>query len=306
MAPVSQSTVETSKPQAGAIQGFRQTPFVSAILIAPALALFFIFVLWPIAASLFLSLYEWDGIGRKAFVGFGNYRELADDPVFHTAFVNSLLWVAAFLLAPPLGLALAIFLKQPVAGAGLWRSLFFLPFVVSQAAVGVIFGWFFNVRFGLLAGAFRGLGLEPVPLLEDERYATFTVIAAGLWPQIAYCMVIYMAGLATIEDEQIEAARLDGAHGWTLFRHIVAPQLKPATLIAVLVSVVGALRSFDLVSVMTNGGPYNASTVLPYYMYEQTFFSFRYGYGAAVASVLFLLMNACIAAFLLSAFRRRA
>ena len=132
-------------------------------------------------------------------------------------------------------------------------------------------------------------------LLESESSATFAVIAAGLWPQIAYCMIIYLAGLATVDPQLVEAGRLDGASGWRLLWHVVIPQLRAATYIAVIVSVVGALRSFDLVMIMTLGGPYDSSTVLAYYMYEQTFLAFRYGYGAAIASVLFLLMSVCIA-----------
>jgi multiple sugar transport system permease protein len=273
--------------------------------VAPALILFSIFVLWPIASSIALSFHSWDGIGDRVFVGLDNYRELATDPVFRTAFLNSLIWVVGFLIAPVLGLGLALLLTQPVAGVRLWRSLFFIPFVISQAVIGVIFGWLFNIHFGLLAEISRAVGFDPWPLLEDERTATFAVIVAGLWPQSAYCMVIYLAGLAAIDAEQVEAARLDGASRISLFRFIIAPQLKPATLIAVLVSLVSALRSFDLVAMMTNGGPYNASTVLAYTMYEQTLFAFRYGYGAAIACVLFLLTLGCIAGLLVRAFGSR-
>ena len=117
-------------------------------------------------------------------------------------------------------------------------------------------------------------------------------------------MILYLTGLTAINPELVEAARLDGASGFRLFRHVILPQLRPATFIAVVVCVVGALRSFDLVSIMTKGGPFDASTVLAYYMYDQTFHSFRYGYGAAIATVLFLLMDVYIAFFLWSLLRR--
>jgi multiple sugar transport system permease protein len=200
-----------------------------------------------------------------------------------------------FTLAPAAGLGLALFLSQSVPGIRLARSLFFFPFVISQVVVGLVFAWFFNAELGLLNEILRALGLGPVVLLEDERWATFAVIAAGLWPQIAYCMIIYLAGLATLDLELVEAGRLDGASGWRLLWHVVIPQLRAATAIAVVVSIVGALRSFDLVMTMTLGGPYDSSTVLAYYMYEQTFLALRYGYGAAIATVLFLLMSVCIA-----------
>ena len=253
------------------------------------------FVVYPIIASLRLSLFDWGGIGEPTWVGLGNYRELLTDPVFLTAFSNSVLWLALFMLAPLAGLALALFLNQEVWGIRLVRSLFVFPFVISQVVVGLVFAWFFNAELGLLNPLLGRLGLGPVALLEDESLATFAVIAAGLWPQTAYCMIIYLAGLATLDLAIVEAGRLDGARGLRLLWHVVLPQLRPATYIAVVVSIVGALRSFDLVLTMTAGGPYDSSTVLAYYMYEQTFLAFRYGYGAAIAAVLFLVMSVCIA-----------
>lgn len=261
------------------------------LLLAPASLLFAVFVVYPIGASIWLSLFEWDGIGQKTWVGAGNYTELRTDPVFHTALANNVWWLLLFMLAPVAGLAIALFLNQNVVGIRIVRSLFFFPFVISQVVVGLVFAWFFNAEFGLLNEILRGIGLPPVAILEDERWATFAVIAAGLWPQTAYCMIIYLAGLATLDLELVEAGRLDGASGWRLLWHVVIPQLRAATIIAVVVSIVGALRSFDLVMTMTLGGPYDSSTVLAYYMYEQTFLAFRYGYGAAIATVLFLLMT---------------
>lgn len=275
-----------------------QVALTPLLLLAPACLFFAVLVLWPVVDSIWLSLHDWDGIGEPAFVGLGNYAELLADPVFYTAAVNNFWWLALYMLAPALGLAAALFLNQAVPGIRLAKSLFFFPFVISQVVVGLVFSWFFNAEFGLLNQMLRGLGLEPVALLEDERWATFAVIVAGLWPQTAYCMILYLTGLTAINPDLIEAARMDGAQGWRLLWNIVLPQLRPATFIAVVVSVVGALRSFDLVSIMTLGGPYNSSTVLAYYMYEQTFLSFRYGYGAAIATVLFLVMDVYIAFFM--------
>jgi multiple sugar transport system permease protein len=273
----------------------RQVAWSQIMLLAPACLMFATFVIYPIIASLWLSLFDWGGIGAKAWVGLGNYRELLTDPVFRTALANSLWWLLLFMLAPVAGLALALLLNQQVRGILLVRSLFFFPFVISHVVVGLVFAWFFNAEFGLLNQILGRAGLAPVALLEDENLAIFAVIVAGLWPQIAYCMIIYLAGLATLDPQLVEAGRLDGASGWRLLWHVVLPQLRAATYIAVIVSVVGALRSFDLVMTMTLGGPYDSSTVLAYYMYEQTFLALRYGYGAAIAAVLFLLMNVCIA-----------
>ena len=268
------------------------------MLLTPALVLFSVFVLWPILSSVWLSFHDWDGIKTPRWVGLGNYRELLSDDVFWTAISNNVWWLVLYMLAPVFGLAVALYLNQSVPGIRLIKALFFFPFVISQVVVGLVFSWFLNAQFGLFTQLLANIGLPPIALLEDEHWATFAVIFAGLWPQTAYCMILYLTGLTAMNPEVIEAARMDGAKGWALLWNIVIPQLRPATFIAVVVSVVGALRSFDLVAIMTLGGPYNSSTVLAYFMYEQTFLSFRYGYGAAIATVLFLLMDVYIAFFL--------
>lgn len=267
-------------------------------LLAPGCALFAALVLYPIGGNLWLSLHDWDGVGRRAFVGLANYRELFADPVFFTALANNLIWLALYLAAPVLGLALALLLNQGLYGMRLVRSLFFMPFVVSQVVVGLVFVWFFHSRFGLLNELFAAFGLPRAGLLDSERGAIYALIVAGLWPQTAYCMILYLTGLATIRADLIEAARMDGASGWRLLVHVVLPQLRPVHFIVGMVCVVSALRSFDYVMIMTAGGPHDSSTVLAYYMYEQTFGASRYGYGAAIATVLLALMSGIIAALL--------
>jgi multiple sugar transport system permease protein len=293
-----------TRPTLGRWWRRRQTTLAPLLLLAPACLLFGVFVVYPIGASIRLSLYRWDGVGPKIWIGLGNYRELLADPVFYTALANNLRWLALFLIAPLLGLFLALLLNQTVTGIRLIRSLFFFPFVISQTAVGVIFAWFLNPHFGLLNQILGWLHLPPVAPLDSERWAIFAVALAGMWPQTAYCMILYLTGLTAIDPRLIEAARLDGAAGWRLLWHIVVPQLRPATFIVVMVCIVGALRSFDLVMIMTAGGPYNRSSVLAFYMYEQTFVGFRYGYGAAIATVLFLMMDGCIAFLLWRMLRR--
>ncbi len=283
-----------------------QMALTPTLLLLPAVVLFSTFVLWPIASSLWLSLHDWDGVNAPKFVGLGNYAELLSDDVFWTAIVNNIWWLALYMLAPVFGLAVALFLNQTVFGIRLYKSLFFFPFVISQVVVGLVFSWFLNPQFGLLVAGLKALGLPAVSLLDSERWATFAVIAAGLWPQSAYCMILYLTGLTAMNPEVIEAARMDGVGGRKLLWHVVLPELRPATFIAIVVSVVGALRSFDLVAIMTLGGPYNSSTVLAYFMYEQTFLSSRYGYGAAIATVLFLIMDIYIAFFLWRMLRREA
>lgn len=276
----------------------RQQQWMPVLFLAPALIMFVVYVILPISQSVLLSFYEWDGLGDKTFVGLDNYFELFDDEQFWLALKNNIYWMVFYMLAPPLGLAVALFLNQKVLGIRLVKSLFFFPFVISQVVVGLVFAWFYDPSYGLFNIALTSLGFEPIAVLSDENWVTFGIIAAGLWPQIAYCMILYLTGLNNLSPDQLEAARLDGAHGWKMLWHVILPQLKPATFIAIVVTVIGALRSFDLVATMTAGGPFGTSNVLAYFMYEQSIFNYRVGYGAAIATVLFLIMDVYIAYFL--------
>ena len=295
---------ERAKSRAfGPAQRARHVGFSTVVLLAPACVLFGVFVIYPILASIRLSLYQWDGVGDSIFVGLGNYRELAADPVFRIALANNLRWLGCYLIAPAAGLALAVLLQRAAFGMGAVRSLFFMPFVVSQVVVGLVFGWFFNSRFGLLNRLLAGVGAGPVAPLDSETWSLYPMIVAGLWPQIAYCMILYLTGLAAVPPDSLDAARVDGAHRWPLFRYVVLPQLRGIHFIVAMVCAVAALRSFDYVMVMTLGGPHDSSTVLAYYMYEQTFLATRYGYGAAIAVALLALMSAIIVILLWRMFR---
>ena len=258
----------------------------ACLFLAPACIMFAVYVIWPILSTLRLSFYNWDGMSDASFVGLANYIELFHAPTFYTALKNNVIWLLLFLLAPPMGLAIALYLNQAVAGIRLVKSLFFAPFVLSGVVVGLIYSWFYDPTFGLLA-LMLGHG---IPVLGDPRYATPGIIFAALWPQTAYCMILYLTGLTTLNSEQIEAARMEGAKGWTMLWHVILPQLRPVTFMAVVVTVIGALRSFDLISVMTGGGPFESSTVLAYYMYDQAIKYYRLGYSASIAVVLFAIM----------------
>ncbi|WP_299043014.1 sugar ABC transporter permease [uncultured Tateyamaria sp.] len=292
------------------------------IFLIPALIFFAIYVVIPIFESLWLSLYEWNGLydangnSTATWVGFDNYVKLWDDPNFWTSLRNNILWLVLYMLAVPLGLFIALFLNQTVTGMRFYKSMFFFPFVISQVVVGLIFGWFYNPDFGVVGTVWKALFCEetvnivgnvtfncarPVPdILSSPEWATYGIIAAGLWPQIAYCMILYLTGLNNVAADQIEAARLDGAKGWKMLWYVVVPQLKPATFIAVVVTVIGALRSFDMIAIMTQGGPFGSTNVLSHYMFEVAISEFgeRYGYGSSVATVLFGIMLFFISYFL--------
>ena len=284
----------------------RRAGLATVAMLAPACTLFALFVVYPLVASAVLSLYDWNGVDARRWVGLDNYRELFGDRVFWTALANNVRWLVGYTAAPVMGLGLALLLHQHGRGMRGVRSLFFMPFVVSQVVVGLVFVWFFHSRFGLFGELAGALGLAPAAPLDSERWSIYTMIAAGLWPQTAYCMILFLAGLATLPAEVVDAARVDGAEGWPLLRRIVLPELRPVTFIVAMVCAVSALRSFDYVMIMTLGGPFDSSTVLAFYMYEQTFVALRYGYGATIATVLLILMSGIICALLWRMFRHEA
>ena len=275
------------------------------IFLAPGLIFFFIYVIAPIFVSIGISFYQWDGLSPSMYVGFQNYIELLDDEYFYISLWNNLKWLIFFMLAVPIGLGLAIFLNQIVFGIRFIKSLFFFPFVISQVVIGLIFTWFYQPNYGVIAPFLNFIGLEGFSILANENTATYGIIFAGLYPQIAYCLILYLTGLNNINPEQIEAGRMDGAKGFHLFWNIVLPQLRHATFLAIVVTVIGALRSFDMVAIMTQGGPYGYSNVLAYYMFEQALseYGYRMGYGSAIATVLFTIMMFYILFFIYRMYR---
>jgi len=275
------------------------------LFLLPGVLFFLVYVITPIIQSFNISLYDWDGLGTATFVGLGNYEELIDDRAFEISLWNNLKWLALYLLAIPAGLLIALFLNQNIIGIRIYKSLFFFPFVISQVVVGLVFSWFYLPREGLLNAALTLFGFDTINVLGDPKMATYGIIAAGLWPQTAYCMILYLTGLNAVNPEQIEAGRLDGAKGLRMLWYVILPQLRPATFIAFVVTIIGALRSFDLISIMTNGGPFGSTRVLSFYMFEKALseFGFRMGYGSAIAVVLFLIMLVFIIYFLWSMYR---
>ncbi|MEO6918260.1 MAG: sugar ABC transporter permease [Collimonas sp.] len=276
------------------------------LFLAPALILFTLYVIAPIFQTISLSLYAWDGLSQARYIGLHNYIELYKDPDFWLSLKNNLIWLFGFMLALPAGLLMALFLNQAVFGIRLVKALFFFPFVISQVVIGLVFSWFYDPSNGLLFHVLHFFGIPPVAVLSDERFVTYGIVAAGLYPQIAYCMILYLTGLNNLRPDLIEAARLEGASGWQMLFKVVLPQLRAATFIAIVVTIVGALRSFDMVSIMTQGGPYGSSRVLAYYMYEEALseYGYRMGYGAAIATVLFLIMLVYISMMLFRIYKQ--
>lgn len=271
--------------------------------LGPSLALYILYIIMPIFYTFYLSFTDWDGISSfpmplciedPNISCFENFIELYNDDVFWTSFRNNLIWLGLFSLSPILGLGLALFFHVKSPFASIYKSLLFMPMVFSLVVVGMIWGWFMQPEFGLLDTLFHYFGLfgpdQQFDYLSRVTWeSTVCLIVAACWPHASYCMILYLAGLSNLRKNIIEAALIDGVSKFQLFWHIILPMLRPATVIVIIVTMIGALRVFDLVSIMTAGGPANATNVLALYMYQETFQSFRYGYGAAIAVILFLI-----------------
>ena len=264
------------------------------LFLAPAIFIFLIYVIYPIIDSIWVSFHEWNGMDKNgtrangnpnwSWVGLKNYIVLfTDDEEFYVSLFNNIRWLLFSLVAIPIGLLLALFVNQRILGMRYIKSLFYFPFVINAVVIGVIFTWFYNPKYGALTYVLSLFGLDPIPVLADEDLATYGIIIASFFPGIAYTMILYITGLTGVNREMVEAGRIDGASGFTMLWHVILPQLKPATLIAIVVTIVGSLRSFDLIAVMTAGGPWGSSEVLAYKMYQESLFNYRMGYGAAIA-----------------------
>ena len=282
--------------------------------LAPAILIFLIYVIYPIFDSIWVSFHEWNGMDKNklrsngkpnwSWVGLKNYVTLfTDDDEFYVSLFNNVRWLIFSLLAIPIGLLLALFVNQKIVGMRYIKSLFYFPFVINAVVIGVIFTWFYNPKYGALAYVLSLFGLDSIPVLADENLATYGIIIASFFPGIAYTMILYITGLTGVSREMVEAGRIDGAMGFNMFWYVILPQLKPATFIATVVTVVGALRSFDMVAIMTKGGPWGSSSVLAYKMYEEAIFSYRMGYGSAIATILFVIMDIYIIWFLYRLFQ---
>lgn len=270
-------------------------------LVVP-LALFLMWVIGPMLYSFYLSLTDWNGVSPPHFIWFRNYVQLFGDPTFYTALLNNVKWLVSFITVPVVaGLALAMILNRNIPGARVIKSAVYSPYILSTVVVGLMFSWMYHPAGGLVNGALRALGLGKLAAgwLSDPALVTWCIIAAAIWRQVGYVMTLYLAGLQNVDPTLIDASRVDGASSWQAFRHVILPLLSPITIVVVVISVIDSLRSFDLIFVMTRGGPGNASTVLANFMYIEAFNNYRMGYGAAIAVILFLISAVFIFIYLI-------
>ncbi|NMB20365.1 MAG: sugar ABC transporter permease [Firmicutes bacterium] len=281
-----------------------------AVFLAPALFFFALYMIAPIPISAYYSLFRWSGIGEKVFIGLGNWAELVKDPIFWLSFQNNLkLVVVSIGTQLPMALLLAVFLSARTTKlAGFFKTIYFIPLLTSSVAIGVMWRYIYDTNFGLVNVLLRNLGLFSwiQDWLGDPKLALYSVMVAINWRFIPFYMILFLAAIVAIPEELFEAAMIDGARGIQVFRHITLPQLRPTIINAAVLSLVGALKFFDIVFAMTNGGPAHASELMATYMYKRSFTDFRMGYGSTVAVAIFLIAMVISTVFLNSTRRRTA
>lgn len=260
---------------------------ISYLFVLPAFALVVVFLLVPMIQNIYYSFFEWDGISKPVFTGFGNYTSLFKDANFLVSFRNTLIWVGFTLLFPVMGgLLVAIFVRGLVLER-FFKSVFFIPLTISFVATGIIWTYMFSRDLGVLNNLFSLLGLRvKLSWLTSVPLNTFSLLIAWTWQQLGVNMVLFLMGLATIPQDPIEAAVIDGANKWQTFIHVTLPMLRPITTVVITMAMVNSFKAFDIIYVMTRGGPYRSSETLAVTMFRETFTLFRMGYGAAISVLL--------------------
>lgn len=279
-------------------RGLRNRPWqdyaLFVLLVVPNLVLLGMFVYRPLADNIRLSFTDWNIADPVATpIGFANYVEWWQRDDSWKVVGNTVIFtVAAVVVSMALGLALALLLDRKLFGRNVVRSAIFAPFVISGAAIGVAFQFIFDPSFGLVQDVLHRLGVTNVPdFYQDPQWALFMVTITYIWKNLGYTFVIYLAALQGVRSELLEAAEMDGASRWTTFTKVLLPQLRPTTFFLSITVLLNSLQVFDIINVMTRGGPLgNGTTTMVFQVYEESFRNFRAGYGATVATIMFAVL----------------
>lgn len=271
----------------------RSVRISAAVFLLPAIVILIIFIGWPIVSSFITSTYLWNGISTdKVFIGFENWGKLLQDSSFWAAFRNNVVVVfLSLLFQVPFAMALATFLDMTGKKGVLFKVVWFLPYLMSSVAIGILFKYVLDANYGLFATLSKLFGGGSVDLLGNPDVALFAVVGVICWQFIPFYMVYYLAAYGNIPTELYEAACIDGATRGQYFWRIALPSLKPTIISGATLSVIGSLKYFDLIFVMTGGGPGVATELMSTYMYKTAFTSFNMGYGSAVACGMFVLIT---------------
>ena len=265
--------------------------FWAAVLLCPNLIGFLVFMLFPMVASFGLSFVKWDLLTPAQWYGLGNYRDLIADPTFRKVLWNTIYYTIG---SVPIGIVISFFLalalNQKIPFVKAYRAVYFLPVITSMVAVGIVWQWIYNPEFGLVNYLLGLVGIQGPTWLSSVKWAMPAVILVSIWKGLGFNMVLFLAGLQGIPDVYYEAAEIDGASWLQKMWHITIPLISPTTLFVVIMSVIGSFQAFDLVYVMTKGGPARSTSVLVHYLYQCAFEYFKMGYASAMAYVLFFLV----------------
>jgi ABC-type sugar transport system permease subunit len=280
------------------------------LFILPAFLLYVVFMIYPFLYSIYLSFTDWNGATPvKDFVGLENYRNLFDDELLWTALKHNLIWVVIGTIGPMvIGLLLAVLLWRQPRGFTLFRTIYFMPQVLSPVVIAIVWGWIYNPIFGLLNQALDRVGLESVSRgwLGDPDVALYAVLIAAIWAETGFVFVVFLAGLQNVSKDLLEAATLDGANAWRRFKDVTVPQLSNVINVVTALLLIGGFSVFDIIFVMTAGGPANSTEVIATYTYTEAFTQNRIGYSQTLSLIMTVISLVASVVFLRLRERREA
>ncbi len=262
--------------------------------LAPALLIYIIIIVFPGIYSVVLSLFEWNGVAEKRFVGLANYVKLfTNDDIFRIALKNNIIWIVLTVcITVVLALILALVLNGKFTGRIVYRSIFYFPYMLSWIVIGIIWKWMYNPNFGMINTFLGAVGLDSLKgsYLSNPKIALYCIFAAALWQGLGQPMLYFLAGLQTMSSDVLEAARIDGAGKINLFIRIIVPMLKETFVIVLATQIIASMKVYDIIYVMTDSGPANSTQTLATYMYNQTFSYNNLGMGSTVATIMVIIM----------------
>lgn len=269
-----------------------QRGLMIACFLAPSLLIFLLYRVAPLFWNLWLSFEFWSPLRPARFAGLANYAEMLQDDVFWQALQNTLIFMAAAPVAIGIALGIALLVNSDLKGAAVYRTIVFISYPLMTVAVAIIWRWMYDPRGGLINYALRSAGVisQPVSFLESDVWALPSVILADLWQVIGFYMIVLLTGLQNIPPHLYEAARIDGAPAWARFWRITLPLLRPSLFLCAVIGILNSFTAFDLVYVMTQGGPDHATELLITYIYRAGFGETRFDYAAALTIVQFGLL----------------
>ncbi len=257
------------------------------IFILPAVLGTLIFIVIPVIFSFSLSFVDWDLLSPMKFVGLSNFKDVLTDSMFLQVLINTFVFaIASSVFAVIIPLVLSCILNTKIRGSNFYKTAYFLPFITPMIVIAIVWQWVFDPNIGLLNQILH----THIKWLYDVRFAMPALIAVSVWKLIGYNMIIFLSGLSTINQEVLEAAKIDGANSWQVFKNVTVPLLSPTIFFVIVITSISSFQVFDLIYVMTQGGPDNSTMVLVYSIYKYAFEYFDVGKASAIAYILFAII----------------